>query len=243
MNPTAATPPRVSPSLQAVPVPNAEYHDPDVLYPGESNVLLAGAPWHRFAVLGDSIAEGLGEPTLGYTTSPWADRVANALESAAGPIEYLNLGERHLIAEQVLESQLERALAFAPDLAGVIAGGNNVLGEHFDPDAALYPLDEIFASLRGAGVSVFTFTLLDPSPLIGDAEWLGERIADLNAGVRELAARHGVAVTDLANHPYASDRSIFSSDMLHANMRGHAIIASATIERLGELVRNHEGAL
>ena len=56
-----------------------EAADPYCLRPGEAATLLAGHPWRRFAVLGDSIAEGVGDPVPGYEHLGWADRVAAAL--------------------------------------------------------------------------------------------------------------------------------------------------------------------
>src|SRR5215470_4382308 len=42
-----------------------EAADPWCLADGEASRLLAGHPWRRFAVLGDSVAEGVFEPTEG----------------------------------------------------------------------------------------------------------------------------------------------------------------------------------
>jgi hypothetical protein len=56
-------------------VPEAELHDPDVLTDEEIDALVAGAPWRRFLVVGDSIAKGLGEESPGYRTMRWGARV------------------------------------------------------------------------------------------------------------------------------------------------------------------------
>lgn len=217
---------------------SAEYMDADVLYPEDSRSLLAGAQWKRFAVLGDSLAEGVGEPTLGYLTLSWADRIAAELEVP----NYINLGERHLTAPKLAETQLAAALQWQPDLAFVIAGGNDLFVPEPDFDATAFALDELYASLRGSGADVIAFTLMDPSALLGSSVF-GRRIAQLNQIIWEAATRHGVLVADLAGKHYASDRSIYSSDLMHANMRGHAVIASSTIEYVAELIRNREGAL
>jgi lysophospholipase L1-like esterase len=217
---------------------SAEYMDADVLYPEDSRSLLAGARWRRFAVLGDSLAEGVGDSTLGYLTLSWADRVAAEL---AVP-HYVNLGERHLTAPQVVEKQLPRAIEWQPDLVAVIAGGNDLFVPEPDLDATAFAMDELYASLRGTGADVIAFTLMDPSALLGNSVF-GRRIAQLNELIREAATRHGVLVADLAGKHYANDRSIYSSDLMHANMRGHAVIASSTVEYVSELIRNKEGAL
>src|SRR5215212_7529114 len=56
-----------------------ELADPDVLTTAEEDALLRGAPWRRFVVLGDSVAEGLGDEVEGYESFPWAARLARAL--------------------------------------------------------------------------------------------------------------------------------------------------------------------
>ncbi len=44
-----------------------EATDPYTLRDGEAAALLAGHPWRRFVVLGDSVAEGCCEPVDGYS--------------------------------------------------------------------------------------------------------------------------------------------------------------------------------
>jgi hypothetical protein len=63
-----------------------ESTDPYCLKAGESRQLLAGHPWRRFAVLGDSVAKGLCEPVDGYSNLQWADRIAAELRAAFRPL-------------------------------------------------------------------------------------------------------------------------------------------------------------
>ena len=53
----------------------AEQSDPFCLTAGEADTLLDGHPWHRFAILGDSVAEGLTDPVDGYHPLAFPDRV------------------------------------------------------------------------------------------------------------------------------------------------------------------------
>jgi hypothetical protein len=55
---------------------SAERHDPYCLAPDQEDALLRGAPWARFAVVGDSIAKGVFEELAGYRPMPWPERVA-----------------------------------------------------------------------------------------------------------------------------------------------------------------------
>lgn len=219
--------------------PNSvEHADPHVLRPGEAKSLLVGAPWKRFAVLGDSLAEGIGDERDGYLTISWADRVAAEL-AAPG---YLNLARERLTAAEVVDEQLERALGWQPDLIAVIAGGNDILKADPDLAATEQALETIFRRSRAAGADVVGFTLMDPSPIFDDPA-LGRRIGALNSMIRHAGMRTGATIVDAAIRPYADDRSIYSSDLKHPNMRGHAVIASAVIEELAELLRAKAGLI
>lgn len=221
-------------------VPLAEYHDPRVLLPGEARSLLAGARWRRLAVIGDSAAEGLGDPVLGYGRQPWADRVAGELS-----IDYTNLGLRGLKAPAIRDEQLARAVAWHPDLAMVVAGGNDAFPPDFDVDLTGAAIEQIYTGLQRAGARVVGFTVPDASSIHeGErARAIGRRFTALNDRIREIATSNGVTLVDLAVRDFSVDPNSYSDDGIHLNMRGHAIIASLTIEALGELVRNAEGEL
>src|SRR5258705_611561 len=94
-----------------------ESADPYCLRDGEAVTLLAGHPWHRFAILGDSVAEGLTEPVDGYHPLAFPDRVRVELARHRPGLEHRNLGRRNLRAAAVLATQLAPALAFGPDLS------------------------------------------------------------------------------------------------------------------------------
>ncbi|MFD6464128.1 SGNH/GDSL hydrolase family protein, partial [Streptomyces roseolus] len=79
-----------------------EANDPLLLAPEDSVRRLTGAPWRRFAVLGDSIARGAGDPTPGYAPTWWADRVAATLSAANPGLAYLNTGKIGATSGQVL---------------------------------------------------------------------------------------------------------------------------------------------
>lgn len=223
----------------------AEFSDPYTLYPGERRGLLAGARWRRFVVLGDSLAEGIGQPVAGYVDSPWADRVAAALGDAQPDLEYTNLGASHLTADQVGRTQLGAALGAQPDLIAIVAGGNDLFATEVDPIAVAASIEQTIAALQATGATLVMFTLMDIARAIEvpRGSLITQRITELNAALRMVALRRGVALVDTAERPFAADASIYSDDLLHPNMRGHAAIASATIETLGELVRFDEGEL
>lgn len=220
-----------------------EATDPHCLAEGESGALLRGAPWRRFAVLGDSLAEGLGDPLPGYRTASWADRTAEALHAAAPGLEYLNLGVRGLTTAQVRAGQTERAAAFAPDLVAVVCGGNDLLLPGFSPDAVAAEMDLLFGSLAVPGTTVFTFSLLNVTAAVPELRGgpLEDGLAVLGDIVRRAAKRHGALVVEMYGHPAAGDRDLYSADLVHASARGHAVIAAAVLRELGAAVPEARG--
>ncbi|MEU7905464.1 SGNH/GDSL hydrolase family protein [Actinoplanes sp. NPDC049118] len=212
-----------------------EATDPHCLTDDQADELLRASHWQRFVVVGDSLAKGLGEPTDGYRSLPWGARTAAALRRAQPDLVHLNLGVENLRAAEVRETQLDAALALKPDLAAVVCGGNDILPRNFDPEAVSADLDGIMGPLREAGADIVTFTLQDLSaayPALAEGPLL-PRIRQLNDLVREVAARHDAIVVEMWSHPARADRDIYSSDLKHASMRGHAIVAAATIRALG----------
>jgi lysophospholipase L1-like esterase len=220
-----------------------EAADPDCLSPAEVDVLLRGAPWRRFAVLGDSIAEGIGEPVEGYRDESWAERITAALSrQRPGDFTHLNLGVRGLRTAQVRATQLEPALAFGPDLALVVTGGNDLLRPTFDGDGVEADLDAIVSALRARETEVVTATMFDITlaPTIPEQYKapLRERLEALADRIRAVARAHQTLHVDCARHPASADPGIYASDLQHANRRGHAIAAAAAIRRLGERLGN-----
>jgi lysophospholipase L1-like esterase len=198
---------------------------------------LRGAPWRRVVVMGDSVAAGEGDPVVGYRDLSWADRLVEALPADdARPDEYRNLGQRGLRAEEIRDSQLDRALEVVPDLAVLSAGGNDALGRSFDADRVRVAIDEMVAALRAIGADVVLLSLFDLSkaPFVPDAVRAGlhQRLAALAAVVEEIAASRGCWYVDYFGHPLAGDPTIYSADHLHVNRRGHAVVATEMIRAL-----------
>ncbi|MFI6820208.1 SGNH/GDSL hydrolase family protein [Micromonospora sp. NPDC050187] len=213
-----------------------ESTDPYCLRDGESITLLAGHPWRRFVVLGDSVAEGLCEPVDGYSPLQWADRLAAELRAAAPGLAYLNLGRRGLRAHEVHAEQLRPALDFNPDLALVVCGGNDAFRPAYDPDAVDAELDVMVTALQRAGADVITVGMFDVSnsPAVPEKvrAGLGERMRRLSAHTARLAERLGTLHVALTDHPLTADPSIYSSDGRHGSARSDAIATAETLRRL-----------
>jgi lysophospholipase L1-like esterase len=215
---------------------NTTTYEPEFLPFASQVALLRGAPWRRVAVLGDSIAEGVREPYDGYLDLSWIDRIADPLRAVAPGLTVMNLGVRDFLAAEVRERQVDAALAFQPDLAIVAAGGNDALRRSFAPEQVARELEGIVGPLRQAGADVLMIELMDivASGLV-PAEYAGpldERMRALAEITRAVADRQGAMLVEMRGHPASADPTVYSSDRLHLNARGHAIVAAEAVRVL-----------
>ncbi|MCX5065159.1 SGNH/GDSL hydrolase family protein [Micromonospora lupini] len=213
-----------------------ESTDPYCLRPGEAAELLRGHPWRRFVAIGDSVVEGMCEPTPGYPDVQWVDRVAAELTAARPGLAYRNLGRRGLRAHQVRAEQLAPALAFAPDLALVVCGGNDAFHPKYDADAVDAELTAMIGALRDAGADVLTVGMFDVShsPAVPDVlrPGLAGRMRQLSAHTASLAQRHHTIHVHLTDHPLTTDPTLYSTDGRHGSARSDAIATAETLRAL-----------
>jgi lysophospholipase L1-like esterase len=186
----------------------------------------------RYVALGDSQTEGLGDGDELRGYRGWADRLAEELAAASPGLCYANLAVRGLLAAQVRDLQLGPALELQPDLATVMAGMNDLIRPGFSAAEVTGCLEDMFAALTAAGARVVTITFPDLSKITPLARPLLPRVLDLNAGIRDAAARHGVIVIDTFPHAVTTDSRIWSADRLHLSPLGHARVAGAMANAL-----------
>jgi lysophospholipase L1-like esterase len=210
--------------------------------PDEAARLLRDAPWRRLAVMGDSFAKGLGGPSPGYATKPWPERVATALGAGHPDFAYLNTGVEGLRTAEVRAGQLERVLAFKPDLVNVAAGGNDLFDPEPDLDAVEAELDAIYAALREQGADVFAFTVTNVFDVIPGLAPFLEPMAALNERIRAVATRHGAVLVEMWEHPVRLSPNLMSADGIHFAMKGHAALATQIVRTLADRVVDVAGS-
>src|SRR5260370_6360641 len=186
-----------------------------------------------FAVLGDSFTEGLGDPYpdgTGYRG--WADRWAERLAVDRPGLRYANLAVRGKMLREVAGDQVPRAVAMAPDLVSLAAGGNDLLRPRADPDALAQVFDEAVARLNEAGCRVLVFTGFDPRtfPLI---RLIRGKTAAYNMHLRAIADRRDCLLVDLWSMRALADPRAWSLDRLHLAPDGHRRVALRASEVVG----------
>ncbi|MFF7360790.1 GDSL-type esterase/lipase family protein [Streptomyces sp. NPDC008125] len=211
----------------------AEADDPLTLSHDESVQLLRGAPWKRLAVMGDSFAAGLGDPSEGYAHVPWPQRIQAALGSGKPDFAYLNTGVMGKRSDAVRAEQLEQVLEFKPDLVSVAAGGNNLFDAKPDLDGVEADLDAMYTALRSQGADIFAFTVANVFDAVPELADFRDRTAALNDRIRSVAQRHDAVLIEMWTHPVRLRPRLMSADGIHFAMEGHAALTAEVVKALG----------
>ncbi|WP_419993098.1 SGNH/GDSL hydrolase family protein [Streptomyces boninensis] len=135
----------------------------------ELRLAVAGGDSHelRFAVLGDSLSEGVGDPAPdGRGWRGWPELLAGAL-AADRPVRVVKLARSGALSTDVAYRQLPAALAERPQLASVMAGGNDTLRAGFDIHRTVAALDHTMGALAASGARLLTACLPDAGRALG----------------------------------------------------------------------------
>jgi len=186
-------------------------------------------PVGSFIALGDSFTEGVGDPYPDGTWRGWADRFAAQLAAASPGLRYANLAIRGRVLKQVVDEQVPAAVALAPDLVSIAAGGNDLLRPKSDPDALAATFEQAVEALRQAGSQVMLFTGFDPGgfPVI---RLIRGKAAAFNAQLRLIARKHGCLQVDLWSMRVLRDPREWCEDRLHLAADGHRRVALRAAE-------------
>ena len=201
---------------------------------GHGNLILVRR-FERFVTIGDSTAEGIGDPYPSGAPRGFGDRLAARLAAAYGSIAYANLAVSGYVTREIKDRQLAPALAMRPDLVAIMAGMNDLLRPRFDARAVGNDLAEMQRALIATGCAVFAFTLPDVAhrlvlpPL---AYALSRRAQAINAEIRRASVATGALLIDLASYPPSIDPRMWNRDRLHGRAEGHERVAAACAQAL-----------
>jgi len=190
-------------------------------------------PWSRYVAIGDSFTEGIGdpEPTVPGGHRGWADRVAEVLSQGTEDFAYANLAVRGKLIQQIIDEQLEPALALRPDLITISAGGNDVIRPRTDPDEISarfeYAIDRL--SRDHATIVIFTGVDVGFSPVF---RGIRGKVAIYNENLRAIAAKYDCIVADQWALSEIQDQRMWAPDRLHLNALGHHTVARMVLAAL-----------
>jgi lysophospholipase L1-like esterase len=196
-----------------------------------------------FAVLGDSLAAGLGAESPDELPGV---RLARGLaEERDGPVRLVT----HAISGSRttdLEAQVDRALIDPPDLALVIVGGNDVTSKiRVGTSAAL--LGRQVTRLLEAGTTVVVGTCPDlgiilpiPQPLRMVASRYSLTLARAQRRVLDRLGVRAVSIAALLSPEFlARSHELFSADRFHPNGKGYEFAANVLLAPLCAALRSY----
>lgn len=177
-------------------------------------------------VIGDSVGFGVGDEDNHH---PHKGVGAFLREALVGCSEYFNHARPGARMREVFESQLPRALQHDPDVVVVIAGGNDVLRQNFDPTDIYWSLYGTITTLRQRGVDVLTMMLHDPNQKIRLpkrlARLLNQRVDVLNRIISDVSELLGARCLDVRGINVAYERPMWHIDRMHPSRIGYHVLA------------------
>ena len=190
----------------------------------------------RFIALGDSYTEGMSDEKLHGNYRGWADRVADGMAKAHPDFTYANLAIRGKLVRQVLDEQIEAALAqvTGPEtLISFHAGANDVIRPKYDPIKTFAEYDQAVRALIKSGATVMLFCVLEDSGAKTRAAKVWKlRFEAFNANVRKIASEVGAILLDPNQESSWRHPGFIHEDRLHLNSLGHYRVAQAVLARL-----------
>ena len=188
----------------------------------------------RFAALGDTLVAGVGvgERSAGVRPVGWVDRLAEAL----GAAEYRNVAVRDRRIDEIVDVQLPAVLDVRPDLVLVNGGATDMVARDFDAAHVAARFEAMVQQLAATGAHVVVFTMPDVRraidlPEAGRAR-LSARFDPMQEMVRATAKRSGATLLDFGRSPLSRDRTVYSSDLVHLTVHGHALLAGEALRTL-----------
>ena len=166
----------------------------------------------------------------------WADRVADGMAKAHPDFTYANLAIRGKLVRQVIDEQIEAALAqvTGPEtLISFHAGANDVIRPGYKAEIVLKQYADAVRRLAASGATILLFTVLERTGNTGrSAKMWEERFGGFNRNVRAVAKEVGAIIADANEEPAFSDKRFLAFDRLHLNALGHERVADAVLELL-----------
>ena len=185
----------------------------------------------RLAVLGDSIAFGQGASRSAHTPASRLSRLLADHDITVRTEVFAVPGARSVD----LRTQVDRALAWKPQLALIVIGAND-LAQRVPAEDAGEQLGDAVRRLREAGAEL----VVAPAPGLSVVPHAPPALRPALRRASELlrdrqvdaALAAGARVADMdgqTSAAFAEDRSLFSDDAFHPSSAGYAVITDALL--------------
>src|SRR5690554_4387749 len=143
----------------------------------------------RFAAIGDSFTEGVGDELEDGSVRGWADLVAAGLaQSLDEPVDYANVAIRGRLIAPIVDDQLEAVLALnpSPTLVTFNGGGNDMMRPGFGVERVMNYAARVADRCAAEGVSLVVLSGADPSERLPRGSLMRRRGDEFLEATREF---------------------------------------------------------
>ena len=186
----------------------------------------------RYAALGDSFTEGVGDVRKDGSVRGWADLVAKRIAKTE-PLDYINLAVRGRQLAPIATDQLDAALALSPDVLTFCGGGNDLLAIRPNLAALRATTESVIVRTQRAGVRLVMLSNADPTAHLPMGRAIRRNALALHDMVCELVDEYGVELVDTFVDAELRRAAYWSADRIHLNRRGHRRVAASVLAHLG----------
>lgn len=190
----------------------------------------------RYAAVGDSYSEGLGDELPDGTMRGWTDLVAAGLSAAHDEqVHYANFAVRGRLLGPIVHDQLEAALRLspAPTLITLNGGGNDMLRPGTDVPRLIALIEQALQRVSDAGIRLAVVSGADPSERLPFGAMMRRRGELLTEATVRLAEKHGATLIDVFHDEEIRKAAYWAPDRLHLNTAGHQRVAGLVLTGLG----------
>ena len=186
-----------------------------------------------FVVLGDSAAYGTGDEIKAGQFRGWAGFLADAFQEGC---DYFNFSRPGAKSNEVVATQLPKALRQNPDICAVIVGGNDLLRNNFDPVLLYNNLRSCCQQILAMGSEIIMVELHDPNQLLKlpklMRQVLSRRVNAVNAVYRKVALEFEIVTVKTRAINNVHDRKNWHIDRMHPGPQGHFMLARNIADQL-----------
>lgn len=191
----------------------------------------------RYAAIGDSFTEGVGDRLDDGSMRGWADLVAAGLaQSSDEPVLYSNLAIRGRLIAPIVEDQLEAALALdpKPTLMTFNGGGNDMMRPGFGVERVMEYAARVADRCEEEGVALLVLSGGDPTLRLPRGSTIKRRGDEFLEATREFAqSRPEITFVDNWSDQELRRGPYWAPDRLHLNPLGHSRVAARVLTALG----------
>jgi lysophospholipase L1-like esterase len=191
----------------------------------------------RYAAIGDSFTEGVGDEPADGTPRGWADLVAAGLtrQHPGEEVLYANLAIRGRLLEPIVTDQLDAALRLdpAPTMLTLNGGGNDMMRPGADLARLAALVTGAVDRCLEAGVTPVLLAGADPSARLPFGGVLHRRAAELTQASAQIARSRGIVFVNAFADEEVRAARYWADDRLHLNALGHHRVAALVLAALG----------